>query len=177
MNWFRRKLLSVRMSYWVYIWGMYTKFRINIRFSSLRFFFVFVFLTASCSLQDLSSSSGDWNWALGSSKCKVLTRSFCFSITKLCPTLWDPMNCNMPGFPVLHYFPEFVQTSVHSVGDDIQTSHPVLPSSPLTLSLSQHQGLFQWISSSHQVAKVLQLQLQHQSFKWVPPGNSHDLRF
>ena len=167
--------LSVRMSYWVYIWGMYTKFRINIRFNSLRFFFFF--LTASHSLQDLSSSIRDWNLALGSSKCKVLTSSFCCSVTKLCPTLWDPMDCSMPGFPVLHYFPEFVGTSVHSVGDDIQPSHPVLPSSPLTLNLSQHQGLFQWVGSSHQVAKVLELELQHQSFRWIPPGNSHGLRF
>ena len=89
----------------------------------------------------------------------------CCSVAKSRLTLCDPMDCSMPGFPVLHYFPEFVGTSVHSVGDDVQPSHPVLPSSPLTLNLSQHQRLFQFVSSSHQVARVLELQLQHQSFK------------
>ena len=71
------------------------------------------------------------------------------------------MDGSMPGFSVLYYFPEFFGTSVRSVGDDIQPAHPVLPSSPLTLNLSQHQGLFQFVSSSHQVARVLELQLQH----------------
>ena len=56
--------------------------------------------------------------------------------------LCDPMNCSMPGFPVLHYLPEFAQIHVYLVSDAIQLSHPLLPSSPLALSLSQHQGLF-----------------------------------
>ena len=73
------------------------------------------------------------------------------------------MDCSMPGFPVLHHLPEFAQTRVHWVGDAIQPSHPLLSSYPPALNLSQHQGLFQWVSSSHQVAKVLELQLQHQS--------------
>ena len=72
----------------------------------------------------------------------------------------------MPSFPVLHHFLEFAQTHVHWVGDAIQPSHPLLPTSPPALNLSQRQGLFQWVSSSHQVAKVLELQLQHQSFRW-----------
>ena len=83
---------------------------------------------------------------------------------KSCLTLCNHMNCSTPGFPVLHYLPEFIQTHVHWVSDAIQPSHPLLPPSPPSLNLSQHQGLFQWISSSHQVAKVLELQLQHQSF-------------
>ena len=70
-----------------------------------------------------------------------------------------PMDCSMPGSSVLHYLPEFVQIHVHWVGDAIQPSYPLLAPSPPALSLSQHQVLFQWVSSSHQVAKVLELQL------------------
>ena len=90
----------------------------------------------------------------------------CCSLAKSCPTLCDPVDCSRPGFPVLHYLPEFAQTHVHWVSDAIQPSHPLSPSS-LALSLSQHQGLFQWVSFSHQVARVLELQLQHQSFQWI----------
>ena len=75
------------------------------------------------------------------------------------------MDCSTPGFPVHHQFLELVQTHVHQVDDAIQPSHPLLPPSPPAFNLSQHQGLFQWVSSSHQVAKVLELQLQHQSFQ------------
>ena len=81
--------------------------------------------------------------------------------------LWDPMDCSTPGFPVHHQLPELVQTHVHWVGDAIQQSHPLLSSSSPAFNISQHQGLFQWVSSSHQVAKVLELQLQHQSFQWI----------
>ena len=76
------------------------------------------------------------------------------SFAQLCPTLCDPMDCSTPGLPVHHQLPEFTQTHVHWVGDAIQPSHPLLSPSPPTLSLSQHQGLFRWVSSSHQVAKV-----------------------
>ena len=76
------------------------------------------------------------------------------------------MDCNTPGFPVLHYLPEFAQTHVHWVSDAIRPSHPLSPSSP-AFNLSQHQGLFQWVGSLHQVAKVLELQLQHLSFQWI----------
>ena len=87
------------------------------------------------------------------------------SLTQSCPTLCDPMNCSTPRLSVHHQLPEFTQTHVHWVGEAIQLSHPL--SSPSALNLSQHQGLFQWVSSSHQVAKVLELQLQHQSFQWI----------
>ena len=87
-----------------------------------------------------------------------------FSVPQSCPTLCDPRDCSTPGFPVLHHLPEFDQTPVHWVGDAIQPSHPGLSLSPLPFNLSQHQGLFQWVSSSHQVARVLELQLHHQSF-------------
>ena len=89
------------------------------------------------------------------------------SVTQLCLTLCDPVDCSMPGFPVHHHLPELAQTDVHRVGDAIQWSHPLLSPSPPDFSFSQHQGLFQWVSSSHQVAKVLEVQLQHQSFQWI----------
>ena len=72
-----------------------------------------------------------------------------------CVWLWDPMDCGMLGFPVLHYLPEFVQTHVHWGGDAIQPSHPLPPPSPPAFNVSQHQGLFQRVGSLHQVAKVL----------------------
>ena len=89
----------------------------------------------------------------------------CCSVTQSCLTLWDPMDCSTPGFPVLDYVPEFAQIHVHWVDDAIQPSHPLSsPSSP-ALNLSQHQGLFQWVFSLHQVPKILELQLQHQAFQ------------
>ena len=78
-------------------------------------------------------------------------------------SLWP--HCSTPGLPVHHQLLEHAQ--LHRVGDAIQTSHPLPPLSPPAFSLSQHQGLFQWVSSSHQVAKVLELQLQHQSLPWI----------
>ena len=75
------------------------------------------------------------------------------------------MNCSTPGFPVHHQLLELTQTHVHRVSDAIQPSHPLLSLSPPVFDLSQHQGLFQGVGSSHQVAKVLELQLQHQSFQ------------
>ena len=77
------------------------------------------------------------------------------------------MDCRTPGFPVHHQLPELTQTHVHQVGGAIQPSHPLSSPSPLAFNLSQHQGLFKWVSSSHQVAKVLEFQLQHQSFQWI----------
>ena len=91
----------------------------------------------------------------------------CCSVAKSCSTLCDPMHHSMPGFPVLHYLPEFAQSNVYWVSDAIQPSHPLLPPYPLVLNISHHQGLFQWVGSSHQVAKVLELQLQHQYCQWI----------
>ena len=85
-----------------------------------------------------------------------------------CPTLRDPMNCSMPGLPVHHQLPEFTQTHVHRVGDATQPSHPLSSPSPPAPNPSQHQGLFQWVNSSHEVAKVLEFQLHHQSFNEHP---------
>ena len=86
----------------------------------------------------------------------------CCSVTKLCPSLSDPMNWTTPGFPVLHSPPELAQTRVHWVRDAIPPSHALSPPSP-ALSLSWHHGLLQWVGSSHTVAKVLELHVQHQS--------------
>ena len=89
------------------------------------------------------------------------------SVAQSCLTHCDAMDCSTPGLPVPHQCLEFAQTHVHWVSDAIQPSHPLSsPSSP-ALNLSQHQGPFQCISSSHQVAKVLEFQLQHQSFQWT----------
>ena len=88
----------------------------------------------------------------------------CCSVTLLCLALCDPMDCSKTGFSVLHYFPELAQTHVHWVDDAIQPSHPLSAPFP-AFSLSQHQGLFQWVVSSHQLARVLELQLQ--SFQWL----------
>ena len=86
--------------------------------------------------------------------------------------LCNPMDCSTPGFPVHHQLLELAH--VHRVSDAIQSSHPLSSPSPPTFNLSQHQGFFQWVNSSHQVAKVLEFQLQHQSFQWteiclIPP--------
>ena len=85
-----------------------------------------------------------------------------------CVQLCDPMNRSTPGLPVHHQLPEFTQTHVHRVSDAIQPSHPLSSLSPPALNLSQHQGLFKWVSSSHQVVKGLEFQLQNQSFQWTP---------
>ena len=85
------------------------------------------------------------------------------SVAQSCPTLCNLMNHSMPGLPVYHQLLEFTQTHVHWVGDAIQPSHPLLSPSPPALNLFQHQGLFQWVSSLHQLAKVLEFQLQYQS--------------
>ena len=90
------------------------------------------------------------------------------SVTQSCPTLCNPMNRSTPGLPVHYQLLEFTQTHVHWVGDAIQPSHPLSSPFPPALNLSRHQGLFKWVRSLHQVAKVLEFQLQHQSFQWTP---------
>ena len=90
------------------------------------------------------------------------------SVAQLCLALCDPMDRSTPGLPVHHQLLETTQIHVHWVGDTIQPSYPLLSPSPAALSLPQHQGLFKWVSSSHQVSKVLEFQLQHQSLQWTP---------
>ena len=89
------------------------------------------------------------------------------SVAQSCLTLCNPMDCSTPGLPVYQQLPEFTQTHVHWIGDAIQPSHPLSSPSPPAFNLSQHLGFFQWVSSSHQVAKALEFQLQHQSFQWL----------
>jgi len=88
------------------------------------------------------------------------------SVAQSCPTLFNPMDCSTPGLPVHQQLLELIQTHVHWVSDAIQPSHPLSSPSP-AFNLSQHQGHFQGVTSSHQVAKVLEFQLQHQSFQWI----------
>ena len=91
--------------------------------------------------------------------CWSLWTNAISSVAQSCPTLCDPMNCRMPGLPVQHQLPEFTQTHAHRVGDVIQPSPPLSSPSPPAPNPSQHQGLFQWVSSSNEVAKVLEFQL------------------
>ena len=134
----------------------------------------------------LQGSSGDrdienrlWTWAvLAGRKEKVgqvervawkHIHSVQFSsVAQSCPALWDPVNRSTPGLPVHHQLPESIQTHVHGVGDAFQPSHPLSSPSPPAINLSQNQGLLKWVSSSHEVAKVLEFQLQHQCFQWTP---------
>ena len=105
----------------------------------------------------------EWNNAI----CSHMDEPQFSSVTQSCPTLCDPMNCSTPGLPVHHQLQETTKTHVHWVGDDIQPSHPLSSPSPPAFILFQHQGLFQWVSSSHQGAKVLEFQLLHQSFQRI----------
>ena len=102
-----------------------------------------------------------------SQKWKSVPIYGCCSVALSCPALCDPMDWSTPGFPVLHYLQEFAQTHVHWVGDAIEPSHPLWPASPPALSLSQHQGLYHWLGSLYQVAKVLELQLH------ISPSNEY----
>ena len=98
---------------------------------------------------------------------ELLTQSTQFSsVAQLCPTLCDPINRSMPGLLVYHQLLEFTQTHVHQVSDAIQPSHPLSSPSLPAPNPSQHQGLFQWVNSLHEVGKVLEF--QHQSFQWTP---------
>ena len=90
------------------------------------------------------------------------------SVSQSCPTLCDPMNRSTPGLHIHHQLPESTQTHAHRVGNIIQPSHLLSSPSPPAPNPSQHQDLFQWVNSSHEVAKVLEFRLQHQSFQWTP---------
>jgi len=106
--------------------------------------------------------------SLGSSHLSLLLSHLQFtSVTQSCPTFCDSMDCNTPGLSVNHQIPEFTQTLLHWVSDAIQPLHPLSSPSPPAFNLPQHQGLFKWVSSSHQVAKVLELQLQ------ISPSNEY----
>ena len=116
---------------------------------------------------------GDWLWRRKREVCRNLVLEWAIQCTSnsvqslSCLTLCEPMDCSTPGFPVHHQLLELTQTHVHRVSDAIQPFYPLLSLSPPTFNFSQHQGLFQWVSSSHQVTKVLEFQLQDQSFPWI----------
>ena len=99
--------------------------------------------------------------------CPVNSSHSFSSVAQSCPTLCVPMDCSTPGLPVHHQLPEFTQTHVCWVGDAIQPSHPLSSPSLPAFNLSQHQDLFKWVSSLHQVAKILKYELHHQSFQWI----------
>ena len=109
-------------------------------------------------------------WPRKASEMLILFCLICCSVTKSCLALCNPVNCSTPGFPVLHYLSESPQIHVHWVSDAIQSSHLLSSPSPLALIFSQHQDLFQWVSSSHQVAKVLEFQLPMNIQGWFPLG-------
>ena len=143
--------------YWIYrlLWVVYS-------FSLYRFFWSMNMVYFSIYLCFL--------WFLSSVFYSFLNIYFLFlsvqfsSVAQPCPTLCDPMNCSTPGLPVHHQLPEFTQTHVPQVSDAIQPFHPLSSPSLPAPNPSQHQGLFQWVNSLHEVAKVLEFQLQHQSF-------------
>ena len=114
-----------------------------------------------CIVLDISDINMKKLWSLS------LRKSCCCSVAQTCLTLCNPMDCNIPGFPVLYHLPEVTQTHAHWFGVTIQPSHPLSPLSPPTFNLSQHQGLFQWVGILYQMAKILELHLQYQSFQWV----------
>ena len=94
-------------------------------------------------------------------------QSLRLTLSDSCLTLCDPMDYSRPGLSVHHQHPKFTQTHDHWVSDAIQPSHPLSSPTPPAFTLSQYQGLYKWVSSSHQMAKVLKFQLQHQSFQWI----------
>ena len=126
--------------------------RFVISFFSFFFFFFFFFFFIAFFLRNFSS----------------LVATAQFSSVQLLSGVWlcDPMDCSMPGLPV-HHLLGFTQTHVHWVSDAIQPSYPLSAPSPSAFNISKHQDLFKWVSSLHQVAKVLEFQVQHQSFQWI----------
>ena len=111
---------------------------------------------------------GLWGWVGEGVESRGGGKSHCCcSVTQSCPILCDPINYSKPGLPVHHQLLELAQSHAHWIGGAIQPSHPLLFPSPPAFNLSQHQHLLQWVKSLDQVAKVLEFQLQHQSFQWL----------
>ena len=109
----------------------------------------------------------DYSWLFRNFKQYRISSLQFSSVPQLCPALWNPMDCSMPGFPVYHQLLELTQTHVHQVSDAIQPSHPLSSLSPPAFSLTQHQGLFKWVSSLHQGPK-------YWSFRFsISPSNEY----
>ena len=115
--------------------------------------------------QDMKATFMSCDWWIDKVDLVHIYNGLFSSVAQSCLTLWNPMDCSMPGLPIHHQLSEFTQTHVHRVHDAIQPSHPLSSPSPPAPNPSQHQGLFRWVNSSHEVAKVLEFQLQHQSFQ------------
>ena len=139
------------------------------------FFFLMVLVTASYTMVQTSVHSSSCTlsdlilricWSLPFCNHKGSDLGYIWMVSQSCLTLCDPMHCSTPVFPVLHYLLELAQAHVYQVGDAVQPPHPLSPPSP-ALNPTQHLDLFQWVSSLHQVAKVLELQLQYQSFQSI----------
>ena len=148
--------------------SLWIVFRLFIEQIMLQYFFSFLF----CLFSLLFVFWGFYLYSSGSqflsSTVSILWICYCWSVTQSCPTVCDSAESIMPGFSVLHYLQELAQTHVHWVIDAIQPFHPLSSPSPPAFNLFQHQGFFfLWVSPSYQVAKVLELQLQHQSFQWT----------
>ena len=122
-----------------------------------RLLFIYLFIYFFGLLVCISITLGKW-------PKKTLLSLFSYSV--MSNSLRDPIDYSVPGFLVLHWLQELAQTQLH-FGDAIQPSQPLLSPPPPALNLFQYQGLFQWVGSSHQVVKLLELQLQHQSFQWI----------
>ena len=145
--------------------GILILFHISLMTSEVEYFFIFLWLFGYLLLWSLCFPLGyDFLscfflafWFMGL-LFLICVKQFS-SVTQLCPTLCNPMNRSLPDLPVHHQLPEFTQTHVRWIGDAIQPSHPLSSPSPPAPNPSQHQSLFQWISSSHEVAKVLEFQL------------------
>ena len=131
-------------------------------------FIVALFIIAKIWQQPKCPSINDWIKKILNIYIYMICISVPFSsVTQSRPTLCDPMDCSTQGFPVHHQLPELAQTHGHQVSDAIQPSHSLSSLSLTAFKLSRHEGLFKWVISSHQVAKGLTLQLQHQSFQWI----------
>ena len=155
------KRLWVSPSYlcsWIYSRGLLSRWR---NLSTILFFPTPCNYTESIrQKRNLSGGKTNQNHLLLIICPSLLLSSVQFSsVAQSCPTLCDPINCSTPGLPVHHHLLEFTQTHVHRVGDAIQPSHPLSSPSPPAPNPSQHQSLFQWVNSSHEVAKVLEFQL------------------
>ena len=128
--------------------------------------YIFIFLMVCCtSMNQVTHLRFDYQ--LFFCTCSALSVSQFSSIAQSCLTLCNPMDCSMPSFTVLHHLLELAQAHIHWVGETIQSSDSLSSPSPPAFNLSQLQGLFQWVSSSHHVAKALELQLQHQFLQWI----------
>ena len=166
---------SLDVNYWV--WGL-TGRNINILFQLLKSIsgLFYLTITSNSESKNKSALTSTVNYSyINSSSCHMIKSGQLYkvdlksdqirSVAQSCPTLCDTMNRSTPGLPVYHQLPEFTETHVHRVSDAIQPSHLLSPPSPLAPNPSEHQSLFQWVNSSHEVAKVLEFLLYHHSFQ------------